>query len=268
VVFVLSKIGGLLATPSNLLVTLALLGLFLTFVRRSALRRIGRWLAGASAVLLAVCGWSPLGSLLLYPLEERFPAYAEDDRPLGGAIVLGGALFPNLSFDRKQIAVGDAAERVIALADLSRRRPELRIIFTGGNGSLLEADVAEAAALARFGGTLGFEPARITLERTSRTTSENARETKLILPPDGDARWLLVTSAWHMPRAMGTFRAAGIEVVAYPVDYRTSPDRIFRAEPSITSGLDRVDTAVREWIGLAVYRATGRSTALFPGPAG
>lgn len=265
--YVLSKVGGLLATPSNLLVTLALLGLILTFSRPRAIRRGGQWLAVLAGIGLAICGWSPLGTLLLYSLEQRFPAYVEDERPVAGAIVLGGALFPNLSFDRKQLAVGDAAERVISLADLSRRRPDLRIIFTGGNGSLVEADVAEAAALARFGGTLGFEPARIIFERKSRTTAENAQDTKPLLPPDADARWLLVTSAWHMPRAVGTFRAAGIDVVPYPVDYRTSPQRIFRPEPSITSGLDRVDTAVREWLGLFVYRVTGRSSALFPAPA-
>ena len=265
--FVLSKIAGVLATPSNFLVALGFFGAASAFLPWIRLARFGRALSFLAILGIAIVGFSPLGTLLLFPLEQRFPAYSEDDpRPLAGAIVLGGAIFPNLSFDRRQLVAGDAAERVIALADLARRRPDLRIVFTGGNGSLVDGEVAEAAALARFGTTLGFETARITFERASRTTAENATETKPLLAPDADGRWLLVTSAWHMPRAVGTFRRAGIDVVPYPVDYRTSPNRLWRPEPSITSGLDRVDAAVREWIGLLAYRLTGRSDAFFPGP--
>lgn len=263
--FVLSKIAGFLVTPSNLIVALSLLGALLAFVSGRRLARFGRRLALLALLLVAILGIAPVGTWLLYPLEERFPAYVEDDRPIAGVIVLGGAVFPNLSFDRRQLVAGDAVERVVALADLARRHPELRIIFSGGNGALVGAGVAEAAALARFGATLGFEPARVTWERVSRTTFENARETKPLLAPDADGRWLLVTSAWHMPRAMGTFRAAAIDVVAYPVDFRTSRNRLWGPEPSISSGLDRCDTAIREWVGLLVYRLTGRSRAFLPG---
>lgn len=264
--FVLSKLLWLLATPSNLLVTLAILGAILALARRPRLARLGRRLGLGSLILLAICGLGPVGTWLLLPLEDRFPPYEEDGKPLAGVIVLGGAAFPNLSFDRHQLVVGDAAERLIALADLSRRKPGLRLIFTGGSGSVLGEEVAEAAAVARFGAVLGLEPARVTYERLSRTTWENARLTKPLLPPDADGRWLLVTSAWHMPRAVGAFRAATIDVVPYPVDYRTSRERRWRSEPSIASGLDRVDLGLREWIGLLVYRLTGRSSALFPAP--
>jgi uncharacterized SAM-binding protein YcdF (DUF218 family) len=263
-VYVLSKLAWLLATPSNLLVFLGLLGASLSFLRGPRIARFGRRLGLGALLTMTICGFAPVGTWLLYPLEQRFPASAEDDRPLAGIIVLGGAILPNLSFDRRQLVLGDAAERVVALADLARRHRELRLIFTGGSGAILGDDAAEAAALARFGATLGIETARVTYERQSRTTWENARETKALLAPDADGRWLLVTSAWHMPRAMGAFRAAAINVVAYPVDYRTSPARLWRLEPSIASGLDRTDTAVREWAGLVSYRLAGRSSALFP----
>lgn len=264
--FVLSKVVWFFTTPSNLLIAAASLGAVLACARRPRLARVGRRIAIGALLLVAMLGIAPVGTWLLYPLEERFPAYVDDGKPLAGVIVLGGAVLPNLSFARRQLVVGDAAERVIAFADLARRRPELRLIFSGGSGALIGDDVAEAAAVARFGATLGFETPRVTWERTSRTTAENARETKLIVPPDADARWLLVTSAWHMPRAVGAFQAVAIDVVPYPVDYRTSPDRLWRPEPSIASGLDRSDTAIREWIGLLVYRLTGRGSAVFPAP--
>lgn len=265
--FALSKVGWFFATPSNLLVTLALLGAFAAFLPRGRLARWGRRLAAAALVLLAVLGLSPAGTWLLTPLEDRFPAYADDGKPLAGVIVLGGAVLPNISFARHQLTVGDAAERVIALGDLARRHPSLRIIFTGGSGAVLGTDAPEAAAVARFGSALGFETARVTYEHKSRTTFENARDTRSLLAPDADGRWLLVTSAWHMPRSVGTFRAAGIEVVPYPVDYRTGgSDRWWRPEASVSSGLDRVDIGVREYLGLAYYRLLGRSSALFPEP--
>lgn len=265
--FALTKVGWFLATPSNLIVIVALAGACAALSRRQRLARWGRRSCIAAVALLAFLGIAPVGTWLLKPLEERFPAYADDGKPIVGAIVLGGAVLPNISFYRRKLAVGDGAERVIALADLSRRRPDLRLVFTGGSGALLGEDAPEAAALARFGSVLGFEPARVTFEHGSRTTFENARDTRSLLAPDADGRWLLVTSAWHMPRSVGTFRAAGIDVVPYPVDFRTgAPDRWWRPEASVSSGLDRVDLAVREYLGLAYYRLLGRSNALFPAP--
>lgn len=264
--FVVSKLAWFFATPSNLLIALSLLGAIFACASRQPLARRGRRLGLTSLALVAICGLSPLGTWLIHPLEQRFPAYVEEDQPIAGVIVLGGAILPNLSFDRKQLIMGEAAERVVAFADLARRHPNARLIFSGGSGALIGDDAVEAAALARFGATLGIEPARVTLERVSRTTWENARMTKPLLAPQTAGRWLLVTSAWHMPRAIGAFRAAGVSVTPYPVDYRTSPQRLWRFEPSVASGLDRVDLAVREWAGLLAYRLTGRSSALLPGP--
>ena len=264
--FVASKVAWFLATPSNLLVALGLLGAVLACMARPWVARAGRWLAIVSLALVLFLGIGPVGTWLIHPLEERFPAYVEDERPIAGAIVLGGAILPNLSFDRRQLVLGYAGERVVAFADIARRHPNLRLIFSGGSGAILGEDAVEAAAFARFGAALGIEPSRVTLERISRTTWENAQMSKPLLPPDADGRWLLVTSAWHMPRAVGAFRAVGIDVVPYPVDYRTSPRRLWRLEPSIASGLDRVDFAVREWIGLLSYRLAGRSSAFFPAP--
>ena len=115
--------------------------------------------------------------------------------------------------------------------------------------------------------SLGIPRARITLEDRSRNTVENAVLSKAIAQPKPGERWLLVTSAHHLPRAVGVFRKAGFPVEAYPVDWRTrGPEDALRPFASVGDGLRRSDTAVREWVGLAVYWLTGRSSELFPAP--
>ena len=88
---------------------------------------------------------------------------------------------------------------------------------------------------------------------------------ELVKPKPGE-RWLLVTSGYHMPRAIGVFRKAGFSVEPYPVDWRTrGPEDALRPFPTLGDGLRRTDTAMREWVGLAIYWLTGRSSELFPG---
>ena len=115
--------------------------------------------------------------------------------------------------------------------------------------------------------SLGVPPGRITLENRSRNTAENAAYSKALAAPKPGERWLLVTSAAHMPRAIGAFREAGFPVEAYPVDYQTNGWQDLRAVfGSLSGGLRQMDTALHEWIGLVAYRLTGKSSALLPGP--
>ena len=87
------------------------------------------------------------------------------------------------------------------------------------------------------------------------------------MKPKSGERWLLVTSAHHMPRSVGIFRGAGFAVEAFPVDYRTrGAIDLLRPFSTLGDGLRRTDTAMREWVGLAIYRLTGRSDSLFPAP--
>src|SRR6185436_17105876 len=113
----------------------------------------------------------------------------------------------------------------------------------------------------------GLEASRITYERKSLNTEQNAVFAKAIALPKAGERWLLVTSAFHMPRAMGAFRAAGFDVVAYPVDFRTDGSSALTTPFAFVSqGLRMTDTATKEWIGLISYYLTGKTSALFPAP--
>jgi uncharacterized SAM-binding protein YcdF (DUF218 family) len=262
--FVLSKVLGFFASPSNLMIGLGLFGVLLLPTRFT---RAGRRVMVASLIALATLGLSPLGNALIIPLEQRFPPWDDSRGPPDGIVVLGGAIAPDVSLARNEVALDEAAERVTAAVALARRYPEARIIYSGGSGALLFNEGSEAVAAVRLFESLGIPPERIIAEEQSRNTVENAVFSLLLAMPQPGERWLLVTSGYHMPRAMGIFRRAGFPVEAYPVDWRTrGPQDVVRPFTTMGSGLQRADTAAREWVGLLVYWLTGRSAALFPGP--
>src|SRR5262245_29166516 len=262
--FVLSKVLGFFAIPSNLIVSIGVLGLLLLPTRFA---RAGRRLAFAALALLAILGLSPIGNALMIPLEQRFPPWDAAGAAPAGLVVLGGALSPHVSAARKDVALNEAAERLTMAAELGRRYPDLRIVFTGGSASLLFDDGIEAEFAARVFESLGIAPARILLEERSRNTVENAIFSKAIANPKPGERWLLMTSAYHLPRSIGVFRKAGFAVEGYPVDWRTAgPEDALRPFPTVGDGLRRTDTAVREWVGLLAYWLTGKSSELFPAP--
>ena len=214
-----------------------------------------------------IAGWSPLGNVLILPLEQRFPPWNPSRGAPDGIVVLGGALSPDVSQARGVVALDEAAERITAVAELAHRYPNARIIFSGGSASLLVDEPPEAPFAVQEFEALGVPHERITAEEQSRNTIENAVFSRLLANPQPGERWLLVTSAYHMPRAMAVFRAAGFAVEAYPVDWRTrGPIDATRPFRSLGDGLRRTDTAVREWIGLLAYRLTGKTRELFPAP--
>lgn len=261
----LSKLFWFLVTPSNGLALAILLGVSLALTSR--LRRTGLVLSAAATLGLLGAGLSPLANWVMLPLEERFPAYRDGDGRVDGIVVLGGAFQAAEALARGQVVLNEAGERIVALADLARRYPAARLVFSGGGGGVFTPDAPEADVLKQFLGTLGIPADRVAFENRSRTTSENAALSRALVQPRPHERWLLVTSAWHMPRAIGCFRRAGFAVTAYPVDFRTrGPGDLWRGFDSIADGLRRLEVGVKEWIGLAGYRAAGYIDDVFPGP--
>jgi uncharacterized SAM-binding protein YcdF (DUF218 family) len=262
--YVLSKLLWLFATPSNVILVLLVAGALLL---RTRVARLGKRLVGLGAVLFVVFGLSPVPNWLLLPIEQRFPAWQDDGRPLAAIVVLGGAIDTGISAARGQLELNDSAERMVAMADLARRFPTVPVIFTGGAGSPVDGDVTESEVVEAHLSEFGLAKGRIMFERRSRNTVENARFTREMLDLKAGDRVLLVTSAFHMPRSMGLFRRAGFDVVAYPVDFRTRRnDDAWRPFLAASDGLTRTDLAVREWIGLAAARLLGHSGDLFPAP--
>jgi uncharacterized SAM-binding protein YcdF (DUF218 family) len=262
--FTLSKLLGFFALPSNTLISIGLVGLVLLCTRYT---RLASWLIVTSLVLIAVAGLSPLGNALILPLEQRFPPWDASRGAPDGIVLLGGMIVPDISAARGTVSLNEAAERITATAELARRYPAARIVMTGGSSALIFDEGPEAFFAVQQLEALGVAHDRITAEEQSRNTIENAVFSRLIANPKPGERWLLVTSAYHMPRAMAVFRAADFPVEAYPVDWRTrGPTDVVRPFPSLSDGLRRTDTAVHEWVGLLAYWLTGKTAALFPAP--
>ncbi|WP_029004514.1 YdcF family protein [Azorhizobium doebereinerae] len=262
--FTLSKLGWLLTAPSNLLVFGLVVGVLL---RVADVRRPAFALVALATLGIVVFGFSPAANFLVSPLEERFPPYVDDGRPVDGIILLGGAEMPAVALARGMPAINDAGERMIAFAMLARTHPQARLVFSGGSADLEPGAGPEADAVRLALRDLGVDLARVTFERRARNTAENAAFTRALVEPAPGARWLLVTSAFHMPRAVGCFRAVGFPVTAYPVDYRTvSPKALDGPFLRVAQGLDLTDFAAKEWLGLLAYYLTGRIPVLFPAP--
>jgi len=259
--FALSKLLWWLVQPANGLLLALIAGLAL----RRWWRRLGTWLAGLALATLVLLAATPLSVWLAAPLENRFPAI-EPPPAVDGIIVLGGSFNLRLSEKRHQIALNDHAERLTAFAALARRYPKARLVFTGGTGMLRPGTLTESQAARRLFAALGLDIDRIQFEDRSRNTYENAVLSRDLVGPKAGERWLLLTSAFHMPRAVGCFRAAGWPVIAYPVDYMTAPAGETRWQPSFVGGLQLANRAAHEWLGLIAYRLMGRIDSWFPAP--
>ena len=265
VFFILSKTLGFVTLPSNLMILAGVTGVILMGRR---LARAGARLAMASIVIIAVCGLSPLPNALMLPLEDRFPPWDSSHGPPDGIVVLGGAFENAVSSSRGDIALNEAAERMTKAVALARTYPAAKILFSGGSGEFFPEGPTEAKVARPLLESLGVAPGRLMVEDRSRNTAENAAFSKAIAAPKAGERWLLLTSAHHMPRSVGVFRRAGFDVEPYPVDWRTRGRRdLLRPFTVVSDGLKRTDTAAREWVGLLAYWLTGRSSELFPGPA-
>ena len=253
---VFSKLLNLLAQPLNGVAVLLCLALLLG--RRQAV--LARRLITAALLLLLLIGVQPLPDALLATLENQSPEIALDAdlSAYAGVIVLGGALDPGrLSLQHAQPLLNSNAERMTAAVTLWRRNPALRLVFTGGEGELFGSGPSEAERAQRFFDSMGVPRTALTLETRSRTTYENALFTRDAPGLSPQRPWLLLTSAWHMPRALGTFRKAGWNVAPFPVDYRTAgltPLTVY----NLADGAERWELLLHELIGIVSYRLLGR----------
>lgn len=267
--FYIAKAVWFVLQPSTLIALLIGYGAILIW---TGWARWGRRFVSIGAILLLVVGLSPLGNALILPLEDRFPrADLDSPPPPTGIIILGGAENRLVGSAREAPTLNEAGERLLEGAILAHRFPEAKVAFSGGDAGILYKSDSEAEGAASLLTKLGIDRDRLILESDARDTYENAVYLKKELEAKGaldlTKRWLLITSAYHMPRSMGAFRQAGFYVEPWPVDYRTRGKvDLTRPFDKVSEGLRRVDTAMREWVGLFAYWLTGRTDALFPAP--
>jgi len=259
--FWISKLAWLLVSPGSLLLIFVLLIFIFLLLGK---HKIAKVLSATLSGLLLIIAFFPVGEWLLFPLESRFQTNPVLPEKIDGIIVLSGAEAPYLSTLWQQVELWDAAERDLAFMSLARQHPEAKLIFTGGTGSLTKQEYKAADVAKNLFAQQGFDTNRITFEKDSRNTYENARNSYKLALPEQNSHWVLITTAWHMPRSVGIFCKLKWPVIPYPVDHQTAKGHLFRVSFEPLGHLVSLQTAIKEWLGLLAYRVSGKTTALFP----
>lgn len=258
--FILSKfVWGLLAPATLLFLAIASAALL-----RNRKPRLSQGLLGSAVLFMALLLICPVGHWSLAPLEQRFPKPDLNTTPVDGIIVLGGVVDATASRRAGTTILNDRAERLTEFIALARRHPHAKLVFSGGSGSVRHDD-READYVRAFLTSQGFDTRRVIFENRSRNTLENAQQSRALAQPRADEHWLLITSAFHMPRAVGCFQRVGWSVIPYPVDYRSYSDDDWFSFDADTQ-LQQLSIAMRETIGLISYWLMGRIPAPFPAP--
>ena len=251
--FVLSKLLSAITQPLFWLS----LWWFLALVLLSRFKRMATSMLWGGMLVLGLLGFSAVPDALLRSLEGQYkvPSLTQSN-PYAGMIVLGGATGnPSIFNAHGQVPLGDAAERMTLPIGLMRKFPNFELIFSGGEGRLMPTGTTEAELAGVFYTEQGVDMKRVTLESQARTTRENAIRVAALLGERCKQHWLLVTSAWHMPRSMSEFQALGCNVTAYPVDFRTGEETSW-TEYSMAGSLMAWQTALHEYLGMFVYGLT------------
>ncbi|QDZ02495.1 YdcF family protein [Nitratireductor mangrovi] len=260
----LSKVFWVVANPLSLSVLALIAALIATVI---GWRRTATTATIFAFLILVIGGWTTAGALILQPLEERFPRPQDLPEAIAGIIVLGGGLEGAVNKARGGYELNSAGDRFVAGAVLGRRFPDARILISGGQGALMLDGEGDADTAPRLFEALGIARDRLLLENESRNTYENAEFSRRLVDPQPGEAWLLVTSAFHMPRSMALFRKAGFEVIAWSVDYRTTGEEgLGLAQDNAFDSLRNMSIGIREWIGLAAYYMTGRIETVLPAP--
>jgi uncharacterized SAM-binding protein YcdF (DUF218 family) len=244
------------------------LSLCLLLVPLGMLLRRGRWRRTGATLITFGLGWLLLWSLpmpsfwLRVGLERENPPRAATDYPASAAIiVLGGGIEVPQPGWRDDPDLSGAADRVWFGARLYRAGKAPLVVLSGGTLDQSPGAQSEASAMATFIEDLGVPASALLLEDQSRTTSENAINTIALLHERGINEAFLVTSAMHMPRALGVFRKLGLNVIAAPTDFEAVPPLgpwLLRWMPD-SQALDGSSRALKEYAGLLVYQLRGQA---------
>jgi uncharacterized SAM-binding protein YcdF (DUF218 family) len=259
VFFVVSKVGWAIASPANLVILLMTFATIMLLLNKVT---VAKWilipLTIANFFLMAY----PFSDSLLSPLETRFSKPIQLPQNVDGIIVLGGGekLTQSLSWHTQEL--GDAGDRFIGAAVLAKQFPDVPIIYSGGSNLLRpfknEANIAQTILTA-----IGISKDRLIIESQSRNTAENFLFLKPKLPKLNGS-YLLVTSAFHMPRAVGVARQQSINVIPYPVDFMSNKEPLRQWDFDYIGHLEILDLAWHEWLGLTAYYWTGKTSEWLP----
>ncbi len=252
--FVLSKIFWILCSP----VTLATIGLAVGGFFYA--RNMGRALLKFSVLFLCVIGFFPVGQNLLVYLENTHPVPAHLPAKVDGIIILGGSIDLKTSIARDQIILNENASRLTEMMALARQYPKAKIVFSGGDGNLIQSSSSESEKVDNLLKNIGLNALakRVLYEGKSRNTYENMVYARDMVNPRPADHWVLVTSAFHMPRSAAIFASHGWAVTPYPVGYLTDGKYHILPGLDVLGNMYKFQVAAREIIGIMAYTLTGK----------
>lgn len=259
--FYLSKIIWIVVSPDSLFVILLTGCLLLILFRK---HKTANLLLGLLTLSTLFLSFISIGSWMLFPLESRFQHNPELPEQIDGIIVLGGSVLPSNSVEWQQLETNFSHERLSSFIQLAHQYPKAKLVFTGGNASLFIDRPSEAEIVMSHFVKSGIAENRLTLENKSRNTAENASLTKQIINPQAGENWVMITTAFHMPRAIGVFCQQNWPVIPFPVDHQTLPSKLLSPKFDLIGNANSLDLASHEWAGLLAYYLTGKIDKLVP----
>lgn len=262
VFFWISKLFWLIFSPDLLLVLCIFITCILLWIKAY---KKAVFLSTMLSILVLIITVFPVGAWLLYPLEKRFLPPQTLPKSIDGIIMLAGAENILGTHAWKQPELGDGAERYLAFMRLARTYPDAKAVFTGGSGEITQQHLKSTLTANLLLKEQGLDISTIIFESQSRNTYENALFTHRIVKPSPEEKWILITSAYHMPRSVGIFSKIGWKVIPFSVDHQTHRPTLFRVSINFSGNMNTLKNAVREWTGLAAYYITGKTDCFFPG---
>jgi len=252
--FVIAKVvGALIRTETWIALSLGLVVLALIMNWHG----VARFMALIAFGFFLALSILPIGDLVLRPLERTYPAFP-DLTEVDGIIILSGGPGPS---PWPRPGSEQCADRYTSAVHLARRFPDAKLLVAGGFvrlRDLIGTRTRDYSYVERVFVSRGLSPDRLLLDHRSRNTAENARMSlELARPGDGET-WVLITSAFHMRRAVKSLERAGWDsLVPYPVDYRTVQfDVALGWNPA--RNIRILDLAIKELIGQLAYDLLGR----------
>jgi len=258
--WIVSKITWAILAPETLLLFFLILSASFLWTRYY---KQGRVLISSTVIIITMVSVLPFSYWVLRPLEDLFIIPDKLPDRVDGVIVLAGAEDISITVARGQPSFHGGGERLTTFVWLARVYPDAVLLYTGGSGTLTNQDKKPSIVARKFFKQLGLNPARVRFESDSKNTLENALKSYELIKPTPGQKWILVTSAYHMPRSIGIFRKVGWNVIPYPVDFNTTKN--FRINFDLRE-IGRFSQGIREWVGLLVYWATDLTSELLPHP--
>lgn len=259
--FYAAKIGWFIVEPDNLLVAMLFTVGILFLLNKTALAKKLFFLLSMFILIIALF---PVGDWLIYPLETRFPANPELPDKVDGIILLGGSFLAENSDYWGKTQTNRYADRIFHFISLINQYPQAKAVFTGGNASLIGSHSTEVRIARKLFSEMGIKEDRIIYEDKARNTYENGKYTHQMINPVQGERWVVVSSAFHLPRAVGVFCALDWSVIPYPADFQTRPDGLLTPSLDLGYHLVQLNEALREWAGLTAYYFTAKTSQWFP----